>query len=102
MDRNGIAREQFVEFVLCDTGTSDREIADKIRYTLEKLSLDLHFLRGQSYNGAGNMAGKYSGAATILQREFPKAPYFHCAAHILNLCIVAACKILCQEYGGRS
>ena len=39
------------------------------------------------------MAGRYQGAAALLQKDFLKAAYFHCAAHILNLCIVAACKI---------
>ena len=39
------------------------------------------------------MAGKYNRAAALLQRDFPRATYFHCAAHILNLCIVEACKI---------
>lgn len=39
------------------------------------------------------MAGKYQGAAALIQKDFPKATYFHCAAHALNLCVVAACKI---------
>ena len=93
VDKDGMANEVFVEFVLCNTGTSGRAIADKILHTLEKLSLDPQYLRGQAYDGAGNMAGKYHGAATLIQSDFPKATYFHCAAHVLNLCIVAACKL---------
>ena len=57
------------------------------------LSLNLHHLRGQSYDGAGNMAGRYKGAASVIQRNYPKAVYFHCAAHALNLCILAACNV---------
>ena len=61
---------------------------------MEKLSLDLQeYVCGQSYDGAGNMAGRYHGAAVVIQRNFPKATYFHCAAHVLNLCIVAACNV---------
>ena len=92
-DKQSQAREEFIEFVHCDTGTSGRAIADKILYTLQRLSLDPRNLRGQAYDGAGNMAGKYQGAATLIQNEFPKTSYFHCAAHILNLCVVAACKV---------
>ena len=39
------------------------------------------------------MAGKYRGAAAIIQSTCPKAVYVHCAAHSLNLCVVGACKI---------
>ena len=27
---------------------------------------------GQSYDGAGNMAGRYAGALTLIQHQFPK------------------------------
>ena len=45
------------------------------------------------YDGAGNMAGRYRGAAAIIHSRYPKAVYVHCAAHTLNLCVVAACSI---------
>ena len=32
-------REEFLKFVLCDTGTSGQAIADKIKFTLESLHL---------------------------------------------------------------
>ena len=38
------------------------------------------------------MAGKYRGAAAIIQSTCPKAVYVHCADHSLNLCVVGACK----------
>ena len=60
-------REEFSEFMLCDTSTSGQAIADKIKFTLEKLTLDLNDFRGQGNDGAGNMSGnmsgKYRGAA---------------------------------------
>ena len=46
IDSEGQAREDFIEFILCDTGTSGRAIADKIVQTLQKLSLDVENLRG--------------------------------------------------------
>ena len=39
------------------------------------------------------MAGAKSGCRTIIQEQAPMAMYTHCAAHHLNLLIVAACKI---------
>ena len=93
VDQSGMIREQFLEFVLCDTSTSGQAIADKIKFTLEKHTLDLNDLRGQRYDGAGNMPGKYRGAAVIIQHDYPKALYAYCVSHVLNLCAVAACSI---------
>ena len=66
-------REEFVDFVLCDTGTSGKAIAEKILGALEEFGLDTSYLRGQAFDGAGNMAGKYRGAAVIIQSTCPKA-----------------------------
>ena len=79
--------------MLCDSSTSGQAIADTIKFTLEKLTLDLNDLRGQGYDGTGNMSGKYRGAAAIIQHDYPKALYVHCVSYVLNLCVVAACSI---------
>ena len=50
-------------------------------------------IRGQCYNGASNMAGARTGCMAVIQKEAPKAVYFHCASHPLNLAIVSACNI---------
>ena len=68
-------REEFLECVLWETGTSGQAIADKTKFAQEKLTLDLNDLRGQGYDGAGNMSGKYRGAAAIIQHDYPKALY---------------------------
>ena len=49
-------REDLVGFFECDTWISGRNLSDKIKSTLEGFGLDLSFLRGQAYDGAGNMA----------------------------------------------
>ena len=59
----------------------------------EAYSLDLKFLRGQGYDGVGNMAGKCRGASALITEDYPKALYFHCTVHILILCVVRACKV---------
>ena len=46
--------------------------------------------RGQGYDGAGNISGKYSGTAIRIQNEFPDAVYVHRASHRLNLCVANA------------
>ena len=93
VDASKSIREEFVDFILCDTGTSGSAIPDKILAALEGYGLNTSYLRGQAYDGAGNMAGKYRGAAAMIQTSCPKAVYVHCAAHSLNLCVVAACNI---------
>ena len=39
------------------------------------------------------MAGKCQGAAVRNTRQYPKAPYVHCGALALNLCVASACTI---------
>ena len=90
VDKTNSIRE---EFVVCDTGTTGVALAGKILEALESYGLDLHGLCGQGYDGAGNMAGKCRGAAACIQASYPKAVFVHCAAHSLNLCVVAACSI---------
>ncbi len=100
VDRANIIREVFVDFVACDTGTTGQAITEKILEALKEDSLDLSCLRGQCYDGAGNMASKHKGAAKCVQSTCPKAVYVHCTAHVLNLCVVAACRV--QLYDGHN
>ena len=88
-----INQEHFLEFLHCASSVSGEAIAQNMLSVLEKHFLDVNNLRGQGYDGAENMAGKYQGAAARIQRNHPKAIDVHCAAHILNLCIAAACKV---------
>ena len=50
-------------------------------------------MRGQCYDGASNMSGARSGVKAVIQAEAPKALYYHCATHRLNLSVVSACHI---------
>ena len=54
--------------------------------------LDVANLRGQGYDGASVMAGEVSGVATQILRQQPKAMYYHCKAHNLNLVVSSTCK----------
>ena len=39
------------------------------------------------------MAGRLNGVAALIKAQYPKALYFHCASHALNLCIVSTSKV---------
>ena len=85
--------EAFLTFVECVHGTTGSQLADVIEDTCASAGLDLTKLRSQGYDGAANMGGVCSGAAKLLQTKYPKALYFHCASHKLNLCVAQSCKL---------
>jgi hypothetical protein len=75
--------------------------ADKTTYisTTEQFSLcvsfgiDLAYLRGQGYDGAASMSGKFKGVQSIISSLFPQDPYVHCASRPLNLATANATDI---------
>ena len=93
VDSSGSIREEFIEFIHCDSGTSGAAISEKILSGLEQLGLDPKDLRGKGYDGAGNMAGRIQGAAARITEQYPSAYYVHCGSHALNLCVVSACTV---------
>ena len=88
-----LVREDLLGFFECDTGISGRDLAGKITSTLEAFGLDLSNLRGQAYDGAGNMAGSVNGTAALIAVDSPLALYLHCASHCLNLAVVKSLQI---------
>ena len=53
---------------------------------------NLHFenIRGQGYDGASNMCGKWNGLHAFFLKDCPYAYYVHCMAHRLQLALVTA------------
>jgi hypothetical protein len=49
------------------------------------LGLDIAHCRGQSYDNASNMSGRYSGMQAKIKEVNSQAVYIPCAAHSLNL-----------------
>lgn len=80
-------------FSKCSTGVTGEAIANRILQHLSNWQLPPENLRGQTYDGAGAMAGKTKGAAAHISKEHPKALYMHCNVHVLNLCVVKCCSI---------
>lgn len=68
----------------------------KIARVAEDVLLRLHILmsclRGQTYDGASNMSGAYSGAQAESMKRQPLALYVHCGPRSLNLITQAACQ----------
>ena len=59
--------------------------------TLAEIQIPLQDCRCLNFDGAANLSGSVSGLQTRIRRYAPRAVFFHCAAHRLNLLVVAAC-----------
>ena len=81
------------ELQVIEAFTSFTEVEDSSAIGLHKLitnsiqekGLDIKNCRGQGYDGAAVMSGKYSGLQKKIQDVAPHAYYVHCASHNLNL-----------------
>ncbi|XP_078679498.1 52 kDa repressor of the inhibitor of the protein kinase-like [Branchiostoma floridae x Branchiostoma belcheri] len=91
--KDGKPVERLLLFAACEEITG-RALCDTIVGELRKVSLDPANCRAQCFDGAGNMAGVRNGCAANFKRTAaPRAPYFHCASHDLNLALCKACKV---------
>ena len=81
-----------MEFIRCPS-VSGANLAKSIIEALKRLGLDVNVLQGQSYDGAGNMAGPKSGVSSRILNDHPKALYFHCSSHRLHLVVASNCKL---------
>ena len=88
--------ERFIGFepIESHTGVS---LADSVLAMISDLGLDVSNCRGQSYDNASNMSGRYNGLQAHLKKEKPLIHYIPCAAHSLNLVGVNTIENSCQE-----
>lgn len=89
---DGEIREVFVDFLEVERITG-RLLGEAILMWLRNHNISPADMRGQCYDGASNMSGARSGVKAVVQEEAPKAMYYHCASHRLNLSVVSACSI---------
>ena len=75
-------------------GHTAQQIFDSlVQYTSEK-SINLADYRGQSYENASNMSGKYNGTQALVKEKFGAvAEYVPCYAYSLNLVRVCAAQL---------
>ena len=67
------------------SATDGQATASIVFDVLQRFSLSIDKLRGQTYDGAANMSGKYSGCQAVVKNLQPLALFFHCFAHVSNL-----------------
>ncbi|XP_059156041.1 zinc finger MYM-type protein 1-like [Physella acuta] len=84
--------ERFLKFVPMFSHTGS-EIANLILTFLEENGIDIKNCRGQSYDNASNMSGKYNGVQAKIREKCDIALYVPCTAHSLNL--VGSCAAEC-------
>nr|XP_054760699.1 52 kDa repressor of the inhibitor of the protein kinase-like [Lytechinus pictus] len=92
--KDDVPVERLLEYVKCEDITG-KSIADYIIKCVINVGLDPMMCRSQTYDGAGNMAGRQKGAANQFRENTnnSKAIYFHCASHELNLALSKASKV---------
>lgn len=101
VDMQGDPVERFIKFIPIH-GHSAQHLQEVILNLIESLSIDLRYCRGQSYDNASNMSGKYSGLQTRLRKDFPLIEYVPCSAHSLNLvgtCAAECCSAAVSFFG---
>ena len=76
--------DRFITF-LDNSGHTGQAQADSLLEVLSINSINFADCRGQSYDNASNMSGKYNGMQAILREQNSLAVFIPCAAHSLNL-----------------
>ena len=84
--------EEFLWFVPVSS-TTGKDLASTILTQLSQLGLKLEHMRGQGYDGASNMSGKYRGVQARVKELHHLAMYTHCCNHVLNLLICTSSKL---------
>lgn len=87
VDAKGIAKERFLEF-LKETGHKGCEMEDAVIKFLVDNSFIIIDCRGQSYDTAANMSGKYCGLQIRIKQYSPLAVNIPCGGHVFTLICV--------------
>jgi hypothetical protein len=85
VDENLVPNEVFIGFFAQSNGTTGEALTAMILDVLLRLGLPVANLRGQTYDGASSMSGKYNGTQASIAKQQPLAIYVHCLMHAGNL-----------------
>ncbi|CAA0259060.1 unnamed protein product [Arabidopsis thaliana] len=91
VDKYGVVKERFIGVIHVQE-TSSLSLKSAIDSLFAKYGLSLKKLRGQGYDGASNMKGKFNGLRSLILKENSSAYYVHCFAHQLQLVVMAVAK----------
>lgn len=89
----GEIKERFFGFLQIEQHDS-HYLENVVLETLNALSLNIKNCRGQTYDNAANMAGKYTGLQARIKMLNESATFIPCSSHTLNLvgnCAAEAC-----------
>jgi hypothetical protein len=82
----GYVLEQFISFQTVPDGSATSDTLEQmVLKQLADIGLNVGDIRGQSYDGASNMSGAYSGLQTRIKQHSKNAFYMWCSNHRLNL-----------------
>jgi len=86
--------ERFLSFLPIVAQHTGQEMADMLFAFFDEHQIGIRNCRGQSYDNAANMSGKYSGMQSVVREKCEYAHYVPCTAHSLNLvgkCAAESC-----------
>ena len=93
--------KRFLAFLPIEGHTTQQIFDSLVQYTSEK-GINLADFRGQNYNNASNISGKYNGVQAFVKEKFSAvAEYVPCYAHSLNLagvCAAQSCPRIVQFF----
>ena len=92
MDPIGKPVERFLKYIPV-SGHDGKTLTTAVLDTLREHNLSIMDCRGQSYDNARNMLGKYQGLQARIKEVNLLAEYVPCSAHSLNL--VGSCAAYC-------
>ena len=79
-----LPKERFLTF-MDNQGHTGVAMANALLEFLESHNIDIKDCRGQSYDNAANMSGKYRGMQALIKEKNPLSEFVPCCGHSLNL-----------------
>ncbi|CAH0560643.1 unnamed protein product [Brassicogethes aeneus] len=95
---NGHPVERFLGFVEIISHTAE-SLSNVLQTKLSDLNININYCRGQSYDNASNMSGKYNGLQAKIKEKTNNAHFVPCSSHSLNLVGNSAAESCLQASG---
>jgi len=92
VDDSGSIQEDFAGFVHAEDLTG-QGMAQLVTEFLGRMGLTLEYCRGQGYDGAAAMMGRWNGCQAVISGQQPLAVPIHCFNHRLNLAVSRSCDV---------
>ena len=87
--------ERFIKFLEMEGHTAEQMLNSVTQY-LDENNISIENCRGQSYDNASNMSGKYNGLQAKIKNLCKYAQFIPCFGHSLNL-VGTCCAESCQQ-----